>query len=216
VKKNSMSKFIDMVGFKNDYIEVVSYEGINKDKKALFKCNCICGNVFVTTGKSLRRGDTKSCGCMKLSILRNQYKNIITHGETGSRLYNIWRGIKKRCRLKSNIAYNKYYGSKGIGVCDDWFFSYENFREWSLNNGYKEGLTIDRIDNSKGYSPENCRWTDWETQQNNRRNNKYILFKGEKYTQSRLARKLGMSVQMLAYRLKHNIDLESPKQRWKD
>lgn len=205
-----MSKIIDMIGFKNEYIEVISFEGSNKDKKALFKCKCICGNIFITTGKSLRNGNTKSCGCMKLSVLRNQYKNLITHGETNTKLYGIWRGIKRRCRLKSCKAYNKY-GLKGIDVYDEWFRSYESFRDWSLNNGYKEGLTIDRIDNSKGYSPKNCRWVDWEIQQNNRTNNKFILFKGVKYTQSRLAKKLGISVQLLSYRLKRNIDLESPK-----
>ena len=147
---------------------------------------------------------------MRLSVLRNQYKNLITHGETNTKLYGIWRGIKRRCRLKSCKAYNKY-GLKGIDVYDEWFRSYESFRDWSLNNGYKEGLTIDRIDNSKGYSPKNCRWVDWEIQQNNRTNNKFILFKGVKYTQSRLAKKLGISVQLLSYRLKRNIDLESPK-----
>lgn len=100
------------------------------------------------------------------------------HGETGTPLYNIWHHMKQRCYNIKNHNY-KDYGGRGIAVCDEWCNSYLMFKEWAINNGYEEGLTIDRIDNNKGYSPNNCRWADRKQQARNRRSTRLTTYKGD-------------------------------------
>lgn len=85
-----------------------------------------------------------------------------------TRLYRIWQNVKTRCS-NPNCEKYKYYGDKGITICDDWKNNFASFEEWSLKNGYKENLTIDRIDNNKNYEPSNCRWVDWNIQRRNTR-----------------------------------------------
>lgn len=97
------------------------------------------------------------------------------------RLYNIWVGMKQRCRDK-NIPDYENYGKKGIKVCRKWENDYLEFRKWSLSNGYRNDLTIDRIDVNKNYSPENCRWVDFLTQNNNKSDNVFLEYEGEKMT----------------------------------
>jgi len=202
-----MGKIIEMTGYKFNGCEVISRNSLNDDKKATWNCRCFCGNSFVTTGKSIRNGGVKSCGCLRQAVL-NKQRNKKIHGETGTRLYNIWRGMKKRCRLPKANGY-KYYGAKGIDVCDEWFNSYENFRNWSINNGYSDELTIDRIDVKGDYEPSNCRWIDWKTQERNRSNNVYIIYEGNKMTKSEAAEKIGISLQLLDYRLKNKNDIDT-------
>ena len=108
---------------------------------------------------------------------------------TNTRLSNIHQLIKQRCCNPNNRAY-AYYGGRGITVCSEWLNTeksgvknyskgFISFRDWALSNGYKEGLTIDRIDNNKGYSPDNCQWVSMKTQCNNKRSNHYIMYKGQ-------------------------------------
>lgn len=96
------------------------------------------------------------------------------------RLNNIWNSMKRRCYNETDISY-KNYGAKGICVCDEWMF-FDNFYEWSMNNGYKEELSIDRINGNKNYSPDNCRWATQYEQSNNRRNNHLLTYNGKTQT----------------------------------
>lgn len=125
---------------------------------------------------------------------------MIRHGDTGTRLYSIWNTMKQRCSNPNAINYH-LYGGKGIMVCNEWIESYEEFKKWSLLNGYSEKLTLDRIDSKKGYSPNNCRWTDWGTQQNNRCNNHLITYNGETHTLSQWARIVGLHPKTLSRRI---------------
>lgn len=157
-------------------------------------CQCDCGNQKEILTSSLLRGGTLSCGCLKQNCHR-------THGfSKKERLYVIWQGMKKRCLNKNNHAY-KYYGSRGISVCDEWISSYENFRNWSLQNGYKEDLTIDRIDTNGNYEPNNCRWTNMAQQNDNKRVTYRFELDGNQYTITELSKKFNLKRSVIYYRL---------------
>lgn len=130
---------------------------------------------------------------------RSPHATRTTHGDTGTRLYQIWNAMKQRTRNPNTINYS-LYGGKGVSVCSEWN-RYEAFKEWALSNGYQCNLTLDRIDGNGDYCPENCRWANWFTQENNRRNNHLITYDGETLTLSQWARKIGMNPKTLSRRI---------------
>lgn len=132
--------------------------------------------------------------------MQNKHATRITHGDTGTRLYNIWNTMIRRCELPSAGSY-KWYGGKGVSVCHEWRTSYVNFKAWAKENGYKSNLTIDRIDSNNDYCPGNCRWISMKEQQNNRCNNHIITFNGESHTLSQWAEIIGMSPKTLSRRI---------------
>lgn len=117
---------------------------------------CFCGKEFETRTASVNNGKTKSCGCLKGE----------THNEAGTRLYRTWQSIKRRC-LNPNAKDYLHYGGRGITVCDEWRDSYTAFKTWANANGYQQDLTIDRIDSSGNYEPNNCRWATKSVQSRN-------------------------------------------------
>lgn len=160
-----------------------------------WECECECGNkIWVTKGK-LNSGNTRSCGCLQKDIFKkNRHKNgTIQHGGTLEypRLYNIWSAMKARCNNPNNHAY-KYYGGKGVKVDDKWNKNFVYFRDWALENGYRDDLTIDRIDVNGNYEPSNCRWTNYETQANNKSNNKMITYQGKTQSLADWCRELNL------------------------
>lgn len=142
-------------------------------------CSCECGSVFVAQLQYLANGTTKSCGCLRTSMIVSRSK---THGycETNRRLYRIWHGMQRRCNDRTNRTY-KNYGGRGISICEEWS-EVGPFVEWALLNGYEDGLTIDRKDTNCNYEPSNCRWITNERQQNNRRDNVVLHVFGESKT----------------------------------
>ena len=165
----------------------------DKKKRPKYKCLCDCGNFVSVLSTSLLRGVCKSCGC-------GRGKNLVTHGHSNKeKLYSVWKNIKQRC------GKNKYY--KEIKVCDDWN-DYINFRTWAINNGYKDGLTIDRINNSGNYEPSNCRWVDNFVQANNKRNNIYITYKNETKTIHQWGKIVGIKAFTINKRLKMGWSVE--------
>lgn len=200
-----MTKRIDLTGQQFGRLTVISFAGTDKNGKALWKCICDCGTEKVITANSLRRGATKSCGCLnrecgkKLAEKYNQQRKYMNHN-CHSRLYSIWHGMKQRCENTNKDAY-KNYGARGILVCEEWSNSFTAFEEWSINNGYNEKLTIDRIDNNKGYSPENCRWATRKEQSNNTRKNCLLEYKGEKRTLTEWGRIMNIDRNVLKKRI---------------
>ncbi len=141
----------------------------SRNKKSYWLCQCECGREHMASGNSLIQGLVKSCGCLFENMRKRG--NLTKEEFTKKRLYGIWQGIKNRCYNKKRKEY-KYYGLKGIAVCNLWINDFNSFYLWSLNNGYADNLTIDRIDNHGNYEPSNCRWIDVHEQQKNRRKNK--------------------------------------------
>ena len=144
--------------------------------RTVYKCLCDCGNEVIVRSDSLTSGRTQSCGCL-------QKEKVTIHGETNTPLYNVWYDMRRRCNYENDINYENY-GGRGITVCDDWNNNYIPFRDWALENGYEQGLSIDRIDNNLGYYPDNCQWTTMKVQCNNRRSNVIYSMNGETHTLS--------------------------------
>lgn len=136
------------------------------------------------------------------------------HGLTNHPLYRTWSNAKSRCSDVNAQSY-KDYGGRGITVCDEWKDDFQAFYDWAMVNGYKKGLTLERIDNNKGYAPENCKWATMKEQSNNRRNSRYLEFMGKKRTISQWADAIGISGDALYHRLKLGWSIEraltSPK-----
>lgn len=182
-----MSKAIDLTGQKFGRLTVIQ-RAENRNGKTMWMCQCDCGNEKITQTMNLTHGDTKSCGCLQKETIK---EIASTHKKSKTKLYRVYLHIKERCSNPSSKSYSDY-GGRGISVCDEWLDSYEKFMDWSYENGYKDGLQIDRMDNDGNYEPSNCRWTDRVTQANNRRNNNFIEFNGEKRTLSEWEKETGI------------------------
>lgn len=183
----------DLTGQRFGYLTVLSYDHTDQHRTTQWRCLCDCGNEVVVSGSNLRKGSTKSCGCLRR-------ENTTTHGMSNGLLYNVWRDMKNRCNNPNLPEYDRY-GGRGIFVCDEWAHDFKSFYDWSLNNGYDEGLSIDRIDNDDGYYPENCRWVDRIAQGNNKRNNRNVTYANTTHTIAEWTRILNVDYDALRYRV---------------
>ena len=161
-------KIKDLTGKRFGRLTVVSFAGRNKYNRSLWNCLCDCGNQKIVNSNSLKRGLTKSCGCLDKEK-HITHPNRTTHGECGTRLYRIWQGMISRCYNPNTPSYQKWYGSKGVTVCDEWRYNFWIFRNRAVLHGYKDNLTIDRIDPYGNYEPSNCRWATFQEQTHNKR-----------------------------------------------
>lgn len=163
-----MSKINDLTGQKFGRLTVVNYYGSDKNGRALWLCKCDCGNIKVIRGNSLLSKLTVSCGCYNKEHAKKIHSK---HNMSDSKLYKVWHGMKTRCYNK-NFMYYYNYGGRGITICDEWKNDFKIFYNWAIKNGYKEGLTIDRINNDGNYEPNNCRWITRAEQNRNQRKTK--------------------------------------------
>nr|DAK63744.1 MAG TPA: homing endonuclease [Bacteriophage sp.] len=191
----------DLTGMKFDRLEVLERLG---GEPTEYRCKCSCGNEIVVRGANLMSGNTHSCGCLRDEVIHTPRSKQLYK----TRLHTIWSGMKSRCSRKKDIAW-KWYGAKGVKVCDEWSKSFNEFYKWAYSHGYREDLTIDRIDSNGDYSPDNCRWVTMKEQQNNRKSNRKVTYNGETKTTSQWAEQYGMSLYVLIWRLNHWDDLDA-------
>ncbi len=159
-----MGKIKDMIGQKYGRLTVLKFHGLDNNKKnSTWICSCDCGNQTCVSRNNLILKKTLSCGCYNRERFKNQFTK---HGQTESETYFRWTDMKTRCLNKNSISY-KNYGKRGISICDEWINSFENFI--SDLGECKKGMTLERLDNNKGYFKENCKWVYKGQQARNRR-----------------------------------------------
>lgn len=177
-------------------IERMSPHG--KNTCYMWVCKCECGGTAIVRGSDLINGHTMSCGCYR------RMQRAVPNGQL--RLHRIWSNMKQRCTNPKTKDY-RYYGERGIQVCDEWQ-NFESFYYWAIANGYKDGLTIERKDNDDNYEPSNCEWIPKNRQQRNTGRNRRYTYCGKVFTLAELCRIFGMPRTTVADRLNKGMSLE--------
>lgn len=199
-----MPKLKDLTGIKFNRLTVIERVENDKHGKARWLCECDCGNFTTASSGDLKSGNTKSCGCFISDITKARNTK---HGKSTTRIYTEYQTMKARCYYPKH-SYFHLYGGRGITVCDEWLNDFQTFYNWAMSHGYADNLTIDRINTDGNYTPENCRWVTNKQQQNNRRNNRLITYKGETKPVSQWAEEYGIYYNTLLYRVRNGWSVE--------
>lgn len=198
----------DLKGMVFDRLTVISFAGNNNRGRTQWLCLCSCGKEKIVRSISLKNGDTKSCGC--LNDEKRRSRNIANnngkkHGMHLSKTYSSWKAMKARCTNKNHSSYC-HYGDRGIGICDRWAESFENF--YKDMGDRPEGKSLERVDNAIGYSKENCMWATPVEQMNNTRRNIRVIFNGIEKTLTQAAREFGLNPATVFQRVRSGVPIE--------
>lgn len=174
-------------------------------RHAYWLCVCKCGNLTEVRGSHLTGEKIKSCGC----LLHDSHEpTYIKHNKTNTKLYSVWSNMKDRCYNDKNHNYDDY-GGRGIDVYSEWRNDFMSFYNWAINNGYKEGLSIDRIDVNGNYEPNNCRWATTKQQLRNTRKNIYFTINGETHCLSEWCEILDLKYETIRQRVARGWNIEN-------
>ena len=198
-----MANFIDLTGQRFKKLLVIEFI-CRKNNHSLFKCKCDCGNETIVTSNNLRRNHTTSCGCLSVEKI---IERSTTHNLRKHPLYVSWIGMRNRCYYKNHNRF-KNYGARGIQVFGEWRKDFNNFYNWAINNGWENGLSIDRIDNDKDYCPENCKFSTSKQQSRNRTSNVRLTINGETRILIEWAELLNIKYETLRRKIKKGCNLE--------
>lgn len=206
-----MGRVKDLTGQRFGRLTVIEQHGFTEPNKhgiryALWFCKCDCGNTCEVSSSNLGKS-TKSCGCLAKEHLSEMSKGNITHGMARTHLYRCYHQMLNRCYRTKNDHYHMY-GGRGIAVCEEWRSGFEAFRDWAFENGYQEGLSLDRIDVNGDYKPSNCRWINAEDQCHNKRQSRMYEFNGKVQDIAQWAKEYGMEYGTLYSRLKRGMPIE--------
>ena len=199
-----MPKISDITGLRFGRLTAVQHigKGPGKSRNHFWLCQCDCGASVSVNGSCLRLGQTKSCGCLQSDLAKAVGDRSKTHGMTGTSTYNVWVSMVQRCHNPNAKDYQRY-GGRGIFVCDEW----QKFDNFLSDVGERpEGKSLDRVDNEKGYSPENCRWADAQTQQRNKRNSRLVTHNGKTMTLADWAEANGINPITISARIQNGWD----------
>lgn len=179
-------------------LTVVGFAEVRKrgnGRSYIWECKCDCGNTHMVDATALKMGYVRSCGCLANEV---RGKASITHGKRRTSLYNVWSCMKRRCLNQNDSSY-RFYGERGVSVCEEWKNDFEAFYDWAMKNGYKKGLQLDRIDTNGNYCPQNCRFITQKENENNRSDNVIVEYEGVEYTLSQFAEKHSLDYDRLRY-----------------
>ena len=183
---------LDLSNKRSGNLLFIKQVGVSKDRHILWECLCDCGNSIVTSSSNFNV--LKNCGKCKTYVCKGKITS-----KSKTRLFKIWNGMKSRCSCPSVNSY-ELYGGKGISVCQEWM-DFDNFYNWSMSNGYSDGLSIDRIDIELNYNPSNCRWVTIKEQGRNKSNSRLIEYNGETKCLSEWSELLNIRRDTLARRI---------------
>ncbi len=205
-----MGKYVNLTGQQFGRLTVIDFKEYRKrsdgHNNGYWRCVCQCGQESIVSTSNLTSGAVKSCGCLQQEKAKESHTihGFRSRKDKVPRLYRIWSCMKTRCYNKNRKDY-KYYGGRGISVCNEWKSDFAAFRKWSLSSGYSDNLTLDRIDPDGNYCPSNCRWATAKEQGNNRRQTIFFEIDGVHKPLSQWAEDTGIPRQKL-YSRWHNGD----------
>lgn len=189
----------DLVGNTFGKLTVIKFGG-RKNGKRFWHCRCKCGSYTESLHGNLISGNANSCGCSRGESLKK-------HGLRNHKLFTVWVNMRARCYNKNGSQY-KDYGGRGIVVCKKWVNNFKAFYDWSIANGWEKSLTLDRRDNSKSYTPSNCRFTTRVQQNRNQRSNVLLTYNGKTLCISEWSELMGINRLTITSRLKRNWNIE--------
>lgn len=196
VSERKGNKFDDLTGRKFGRLTVIGLSPKMSGRKSYWVCVCECGKKKVVRSDLLKSKNTQSCGCLRdeaaLKTITKYHEKDKNKGAGKSRLYHTWQHMKYRCNNPNSGSY-AFYGGRGIKLCEEWENDFQSFKKWSLDNGYAEGLTIERKDVNGNYEPSNCEWITLEDQMHNRRTTVWIEWNGKTQNLKQWSDELGIN-----------------------
>ena len=201
-----MSVVRDLTGNRFGRLVVIGLDH-KKNYRRYWLCQCDCGKKAIVREDSLLKY-TRSCGCLISEARKSLKGKPLKHGLSRTRIYGIYSGMKQRCYNPNDNGFS-LYGGRGIKICDEWLGEdgFVNFHKWALANGYKDNLSIDRINVNGDYEPKNCRWANNSVQRKNQRQ-KEITINGETHTILEWSKKLNIKYDTLLWRVNHGWKME--------
>lgn len=195
-----MPTLSNLVGEKFSDLTIIERTSERRRGNAVYRCLCVCGKETFVPTSNLRSGITKSCGCRKIRV-------HIKHNLSRHRSYQAWHNMNRRCYDTTDISF-PYYGKRGIKVCDEWLPPLGIIQFVKDMGERPQGKSIDRIDNNKGYSKENCRWATNIEQQANTSQNHFITFQGETLCIAEWSRRIGIRADTMRLRVKRGLSVD--------
>ena len=201
--------YAQFIGKRQGNIEIIRIIRTEPKSGKIWECQCDCGEVFETTTSKLSYAGVTDCPrCGQKKSKERSIEQLTTHGHSKERLYKIWHSMRSRCKYSGDSNY-MCYGGRGISVCKEWDKDYMSFREWALEHGYVDNLSIDRINVNGNYCPDNCRWIPLKEQGVNRRSTQWITAFGVTKCQAEWAKLLGLSHTAFYQARKKGVDMST-------